>query len=663
MRNCKKLLSLAMALAVALALLPGAALAAEDKPERGVITYTEHIAPQYEDASLFSDGLAAVKKDGKWGYIDTEGKTVIPFQYDLAYEFNEGYAIVGKLVNTESWEHEEWDEDKEEYVKDGTTDYWYTYEMGFIDGSNKLTWFTYTDWDNKTVTAQCGRSAQKITNPVEYIFHNGYVVIVSYDVGRLYNTKGEHVELTATRTYTNWEGDPETGTVTAYPYDYPVNEGYVCTDEGYYHLPSGTILEIDFEPQEQETGSGDSTEYVYKFISNRLPFNQGLAPVWVCTNTYGDSYDDYTYELGFINTSGKWVIQPRPTGIYWISGIDTVFRVFGETGLCVLSNAEGTYGAIDRTGQTVIPFQYEELRIVEEGLLPYSENGRFGYLDAATLKTAIAPQYENVTGFNNGLAVVYDGTKAFLIDWKGNPVPGADKVDPSTYIQVDEDGGTTYYSPGEYVVIEEDGKYGYGHVEYLPNLPEKGEMSDWAYEEVTAAIEENFVPIYLQSLYRNNIKRGEFCDTVVQAITEILETDAETLVKEKTGKALSDWEKEYPFSDTTGSDVIAAYALGIVRGRGNGTFGPYDTITRQEAAAFLTRGAKVLGMDTTVSVEASFADGEAVADWAQNDVSYISQIKVMGGTGENMFSPLGNYSREQSFVTVYRLYRAMLEQR
>lgn len=32
--------------------------------------------------------LAAVKSGDKWGYIDLEGQTVIPFQYDSATPFN-----------------------------------------------------------------------------------------------------------------------------------------------------------------------------------------------------------------------------------------------------------------------------------------------------------------------------------------------------------------------------------------------------------------------------------------------------------------------------------------------------------------------------------------------------------------------------------------------
>lgn len=649
MKISKKLLSLALALLMALSLLPVSALAEDEQPERGVITYTEHISPRYEAAQTFSEGMAAVKKNGKWGYINTDGKEVIPFQYDLAFQFNEGLAIVGKLANTEKWEHSEWNEDLEDYVPDGTYDYWYYYDMGFIDKNNKLTWFTMTYWDGETETAQIIRETQDIQEEYEYIFHNGYALMSTFGTSSLFDTKGNDVELRYTA-ISPWSN--ELAEFTAYPNGYPVNEGFVPLAEGYYNLATGKYLEIDFEATSWNGGE--------KYISNCLPFNQGLAPVWVCTDTWTGNYDNYSssYEMGFVNTSGKWVIKPRAVDQYWISGITSTFRVFGETGLCIMSNANGIYGAIDKTGKTVIPFKYQELRLVYEGMLPYAENGKWGFLDAATLQSAIPAQYAGVTGFNNGMAVAFDGTNAFLIDRKGNVIPGSEKVNPTSYLKADG----SYLNPGEYVVIESGGKYGYGHIEYTPNLPDKSEMSAWAYDEVTAAIEEDFIPVYLQNLYRNNIKRNEFCSTVIQAITEILDTDAETLVKERSGKSLSDWEKEYPFGDTTDSYVIAAYALGIVNGRSKGVFDPYATISRQEAAAFLTRGAKVLGMDTTVIEDVKFADDADVASWAKKDVSYVYQINVMGGTGKDAFSPLGTYSREQSFVTVYRLYKAMLAQ-
>jgi hypothetical protein len=50
---------------------------------------------KYESASNFSGGLAAVEThQGKWGYIDKTGRRVIAPQFDYASDFSEGLACV-----------------------------------------------------------------------------------------------------------------------------------------------------------------------------------------------------------------------------------------------------------------------------------------------------------------------------------------------------------------------------------------------------------------------------------------------------------------------------------------------------------------------------------------------------------------------------------------
>ncbi|MCL2816465.1 MAG: WG repeat-containing protein [Oscillospiraceae bacterium] len=44
----------------------------------------------------FSEGLVDLCKNGKFGFADTTGKIVIPFEYDDAYCFAEGLAAVEK---------------------------------------------------------------------------------------------------------------------------------------------------------------------------------------------------------------------------------------------------------------------------------------------------------------------------------------------------------------------------------------------------------------------------------------------------------------------------------------------------------------------------------------------------------------------------------------
>ncbi|MBC6452837.1 MAG: WG repeat-containing protein, partial [Hormoscilla sp. SP5CHS1] len=52
------------------------------------------IAPKFDEANSFSEGLADVKIDGKWGYINKTGQIVIAPKFDEANSFSEGRAYV-----------------------------------------------------------------------------------------------------------------------------------------------------------------------------------------------------------------------------------------------------------------------------------------------------------------------------------------------------------------------------------------------------------------------------------------------------------------------------------------------------------------------------------------------------------------------------------------
>ena len=54
----------------------------------------EVVSPKYEEARDFSEGLALVGADGKWGYIDKEGKEVVSPKYEDADDFRGGLARV-----------------------------------------------------------------------------------------------------------------------------------------------------------------------------------------------------------------------------------------------------------------------------------------------------------------------------------------------------------------------------------------------------------------------------------------------------------------------------------------------------------------------------------------------------------------------------------------
>ncbi len=67
-------------------------------------TGQEVITLKYDDTGLFfSDGLARVELNGKWGFIDKRGKEVIPFKYDYAKDYGEHLSDLAAVELNGKW--------------------------------------------------------------------------------------------------------------------------------------------------------------------------------------------------------------------------------------------------------------------------------------------------------------------------------------------------------------------------------------------------------------------------------------------------------------------------------------------------------------------------------------------------------------------------------
>ena len=54
------------------------------------------MSPKYEWSTDFSEGLALVRLENKWGFIDKNGQIIIPLEYEEAGIFYEKLAPVEK---------------------------------------------------------------------------------------------------------------------------------------------------------------------------------------------------------------------------------------------------------------------------------------------------------------------------------------------------------------------------------------------------------------------------------------------------------------------------------------------------------------------------------------------------------------------------------------
>ena len=172
----------------------------------------------------------------------------------------------------------------------------------------------------------------------------------------------------------------------------------------------------------------------------------------------------------------------------------------------------------------------------------------------------------------------------------------------------------------------------------------KGEPSFWAENEVNSAIEKGYVPEDLQDLYTTDITRLQFARLAVSFLADLKGTTVEKMTASTA---------DAPFSDTNDKSVAEAYALGILNGRGNGIFSPYDTITREEAAKVLVLTYKAyIGREIPPpNLMLTYNDTEEISGWAADYVRIVTDFGIMKGDQNNCFLPFSEYTIEQSIIT------------
>lgn len=164
--------------------------------------------------------------------------------------------------------------------------------------------------------------------------------------------------------------------------------------------------------------------------------------------------------------------------------------------------------------------------------------------------------------------------------------------------------------------------------------------SPWATELLKSAISHNLVPTHLQNNYSQNMTRAEFC--ALATVTYEAMTGTE-ITERKT------------FSDTDDVNVEKMASLGVVSGTSETTFTPDKLLNRQEAAVILANLYSVLHGEMG-EAEITFTDNEAVSPWASTAVGKVCKAGIMSGLGDNRFAPQDSYTREQSMVTMLRVF-------
>ena len=103
-----------------------------------------------------------------------------------------------------------------------------------------------------------------------------------------------------------------------------------------------------------------------------------------------------------------------------------------------------------------------------------------------------------------------------------------------------------------------------------------------------------------------------------------------------------------------------AASEGIIKGYGNGTFGPNDSVTREQLAAMLYRYEQSRGGGFTGSwmFLLDFTDRDQVDDWAYEAMCWMTMNGVITGKGGGILSPKGQATRAEAAAMLMRFCKA-----
>ena len=94
---------------------------------------------------------------------------------------------------------------------------------------------------------------------------------------------------------------------------------------------------------------------------------------------------------------------------------------------------------------------------------------------------------------------------------------------------------------------------------------------------------------------------------------------------------------------------------GIVNGYPDGSFGPEDSVTREQMATILSRYAQNQGVDTSAAADLSvFSDRDMVNDYAVAPFAWANAVQLINGVTADTLVPQGQATRAQMATIIMR---------
>lgn len=353
---------------------------------QGKVLVAPNAKTTYDDVRLFVHGLAPVAKDGMWGFINKQGKVIVPIKYDYVEEFNQdtGLATV-------------WKDDK----------------SGLIDAAGKT--ILPIKYDKITRIKAGGWLVE--TDGKKIILDNKLQSVANLEYESVWDFSDNDTTTQVIKTKGGKRGliDIKGNLLVPFEYDviYSFKDGLASfqqnnkygflNEQGKVVVPAKYDHAFGFENGLAVVKLNEKKGLIDKTGKEILPTNYveiyGLSNEWILVrnNDYNWEFFDRTGKIaipteydvansfseglafvktedksGFINKDGNFVIN-LPKDYSASSGF--------KNGLAVISNAKYKKGVIDQSGNTIIPFDYDDISTFEDGIAKVKKNGKYGYIN------------------------------------------------------------------------------------------------------------------------------------------------------------------------------------------------------------------------------------------------------------------------------------------
>ncbi len=399
MRNPEKPSKPLLALIVICLLLCGGLLPSCSKTSFEPLTVTSE--PEEKAGDLFSCGLLAVSKDGKWGYIDKTGNYAIQPKFEYAFNFNpNGIALIiynnryGYIDTSGNFLFEPRFNLARAFDENNSARVYINGKWGVINTSGKL--IIEPKYDQVWPFSPEGLTAMEVDGKYGFIDENGNEII-SPRFTDISNTGKDQVFV---KEYGKWGIIDISGEYIVTPQYYSVEQVgenvLVAQKDGKFGLINalGQVLApFIFASISDDYMKGDF------YITNDHPFSDGFIRV-----EKGGLYN-------YLDINGNLVSET------FYDDVDP--DGFSAIGLAAVQ-MDGKWGYIDTKGNIIIKPQFEYAgAFAANGLAPASSGDHIGYINTKG-RFVLKPKYKGFSPFDeNGIAYVAKDGPFYYIDSKG----------------------------------------------------------------------------------------------------------------------------------------------------------------------------------------------------------------------------------------------------